>query len=105
VASTTWSWYQHGNVLTVAAIVILVLRDQVTFFHLTVFFWPPLTVLFWIPTIGTAAMVFFGYCLLARILSLMLWNRREASTLGLLKRTFLSASIAGNVMQGLPPTR
>lgn len=72
---------------------------------LAVFLWPPLTVLFWVPTIGTAAMVFFGYCPLARILSLMPWNRSEVFSLDLLKRTILSAPIEGNVMQGLPPAR
>lgn len=70
-----------------------------------VFLWPPLNVLFWVPAIGTAAMVFFGYCPLARILSLMSWNRSEALSTGLLKRTFLSAPVKGSVMQGLPPAR
>lgn len=72
---------------------------------LAVFLWPPIHVLFWVPAIGTATMVFFGYCPLARILSLMPWNRREAFSLGLLRRTFLSAPIRGNVLQGLPPAR
>jgi len=36
---------------------------------------PPLRWLYWIPAIGTLAQVLFGYCFLARCLSLMPWNR------------------------------
>lgn len=39
--------------------------------------WEPLRFLYWIQLIGTSAMVLVGYCLLARILSLMPWNLRE----------------------------
>ncbi|EWS58357.1 hypothetical protein Y694_03766 [Methylibium sp. T29-B] len=39
--------------------------------------WPPMKGLFWVPAIGTTAQVLFGYCLLARGLSLLPWNRRE----------------------------
>lgn len=64
--------------------------------------WQPLNVLFWIPAIGTVAQVLFGYCMLARCLSLMPWNRREPLSVEKLQRTFLSPPIKGNVMQGLP---
>lgn len=72
---------------------------------LTVFLWPPLHLLFWLPAIGTTAQVLFGYCPLARCLSLLPWNRTEDFSLDLVKRTFLSPPVRGNILQGLPPTR
>jgi hypothetical protein len=53
--------------------------------------WEPLNWLFWLPAIGTPAQVLFGYCTLARCLSLMPWNRREPLSTELVRRTFLSA--------------
>jgi hypothetical protein len=47
--------------------------------------------LYWLPTVGTLALVIFGYCLMARFLSLLPWNRREPISLDLIRRTFLSA--------------
>jgi hypothetical protein len=64
----------------------------------------PLQWIYWIPTIGTWAQVIFGYCTMARLVSLLPWNRREVFTLNLLKRTFLSPPVRGNILQGLPPT-
>lgn len=63
----------------------------------------PLQWIYWIPTIGTWAQVIFGYCTMARLVSLLPWNRREVFTLNLLKRTFLSPPVRGNILQGLPP--
>lgn len=59
--------------------------------------------LYWLPTLGTWARVIFGYCTLARTVSLLPWNRREALSLALLKRTYISAPVRGSIMQGLPP--
>jgi hypothetical protein len=58
--------------------------------------------IFWWQLIGTAAMVLFQYCFLARLLSLLPWNLKEPLTLAVIKRTFFSAPIQGNVLQGLP---
>lgn len=66
--------------------------------------WAPMNWLFWLPAVGTPAQVLFGYCTLARCLSLLPWNRREPLSGGLLRRTFLSAPVRGSVMQGLPET-
>jgi len=60
--------------------------------------------IFWWQLIGTSAMVLFEYCFLARCMSLMPWNKREAYTWKLIKRTFFSAPVKGNVLQGLPGT-
>jgi hypothetical protein len=50
----------------------------------------PIRWLFWLPTIGTFALVIFGYCLIARMLSLLPCNRTEPITADLVRRTFLS---------------
>ena len=69
---------------------------------LLAFLWPPLNLLYWWPVIGTFALVAFGYCFLARFMSLMPWNRREPLTWRLIRRTFFSAPVRGNILQGLP---
>ena len=63
----------------------------------------PLQWIFWIPTIGTWAQLIFGYCTMARLVSLCPWNRSEQLSWGLVLRTFLSAPVRGNILQGLPP--
>lgn len=67
--------------------------------------WPPMKGLFWVPAIGTTAQVLFGYCLLARGLSLLPWNRREPWSWRLLRRTLTAAPVRGSILQGLPATR
>lgn len=62
-----------------------------------------LQLLYWLQVIGTWIQVLFGYCMMARVVSLLPWNRNEAFSFGLLKRTFLSAPVRGNILQGLPP--
>ena len=62
-----------------------------------------LQLIYWIPMIGTWAQVLFGYCTMARTLSLLPWNRKEALSFALLKQTFLSVPVRGNILQGLPP--
>ena len=58
--------------------------------------------IFWWQLIGTAAMVFFSYCFLARVMSLMPWNKTGRYSMTLVKRTFLAAPVQGNILQGLP---
>ena len=57
---------------------------------LIICFVPPVRWLYWLPALGTLALVIFGYCLMARMLSLLPWNRAEPITADLLRRTFLS---------------
>jgi hypothetical protein len=71
---------------------------------LVVAFIPLLRWLYWVPMVGTFALVLFGYCLTARLLSLAPWNRRESVTFDLLCRTFLTPPVAGNIRHGLPAT-
>jgi len=51
---------------------------------------PPMRWIYWVPAVGTFALVIFGYCLMARMLSLLWWNRAEPITVDLLRRAFLS---------------
>jgi len=53
--------------------------------------WPPLAFIHWVQVAGTTAMVLFGYCPLARMLSLMPWNRRERLTWQALTATILAS--------------
>ena len=62
----------------------------------------PLQLIYWIPVIGTWAQIIFGYCTMARLVSLLPWNREEALTLELVRRTFFSRPVRGNILQGLP---
>jgi hypothetical protein len=45
---------------------------------------------YWVPTVGTFALVLFGYCLMARILSLLRGNRTEPMSVDLILRTLLT---------------
>lgn len=60
--------------------------------------WAPLTVLHWIQLVGTTAFLLVGYCFLARVLSLMPWNRSQALSLGLIRRTIFSAPVKGSIL-------
>lgn len=63
---------------------------------------PYMSWIFWWQLIGTTAMVLYQYCFLARVLSLMPWNKSEPYSMDLVKRTFLSAPVSGSILQGLP---
>lgn len=64
--------------------------------------WRPMNWLFLVPAIGTPAQVLFGYCTLARCLSLLPWNRCEPLSWRLVWRTFSAPPMKGSIMQGLP---
>jgi hypothetical protein len=66
--------------------------------------WKPMNWLFWVPAIGTPAQVLFGYCALARCLSLLPWNRSDPLSWRLVWRTFASPPVKGNIMQGQAAT-
>ena len=52
--------------------------------------WPLLAWVHWMQLLGTVVRVAIGYCLLARLVSLMPWNRVEPLSMPLLRRTFLT---------------
>jgi hypothetical protein len=63
---------------------------------------PGLRWFYWALGLGAMALVIFGYCIMARFLSLMPWNRTRPFTMRLLVRTFLSAPVMGRADHGLP---
>lgn len=67
--------------------------------------WSPLHWLFWLPAVGTLALVLFGYCLLARLLSLLPWNRHDPLSWQLVRRVFLAKPVRGSVLQGCQASR
>lgn len=58
-------------------------------------------IIYWLPVAGTWARSIFGYCLLARTLSLLPWNRQVPFSSGLLIRAFFSRPVRGAILQGL----
>ena len=60
---------------------------------LMICFIPGLRWLYWVPLIGTLALVICGYCLMARFLSLLPWNRAEASNAKSLWHTFIDPPV------------
>ena len=61
--------------------------------------------LYWVPCVGTWAQVIFGYCAMARFVSLLPWNREEPVTPNLIINTFLSPPVRGSVQQGFAASR
>ena len=107
--------YAAGFQLAISLTVVqllhyVVMQRSVSSFPVQVRFWylmlllvswlEPMQWLFWVPVIGTWAQIFFGYCTMARLVSLFPWNRTERFTVTMLKRTFLSAPVKGSVKQG-----
>lgn len=58
-------------------------------------FVPHMAVLLYITTIGLIGNLFFNYCLLARLLYLLPWNRDEQLTVGLVQRVFFTPPSQG----------
>ena len=100
--------------LTVFQLIHFAIRERsVTAFPVQVRFWylmlllvalpAPMHLVYWIPTVGTWAQLIFGYCTMARCVSLFPWNRSEPFSVALLMKTFFSRPVPGNILQGLPP--
>jgi hypothetical protein len=49
--------------------------------------------LYWLPVVGAWAQVLLGYCFMARMLSLLPWNRIEELSLPLVQKTFFSPPV------------
>lgn len=112
--------YQTGFILaiglTVFQLIHFMIREHsVAAFPVQVRFWylmlllvalpEPLQIIYWVPTVGTWAQLIFGYCTMARCVSLLPWNRSQPFSVDLLRRTFISRPVRGNILQGLPPAR
>jgi len=103
-------------VLTTIQLVHYVIRERsITAFPIQVRFWylmllliawfEPLQWIYWIPTIGTWAQIIFGYCTMARCVSLFSWNRNEQLSLDLVNKTFFSRPVRGSIKQGFSATQ
>lgn len=102
--------------LTVIQLIHFTIRERrIDAFPVQVRFWylmlllaalpEPLRIIYWVPTVGTWAQLIFGYCTMARCVSLLPWNRDERFSASLVARTFFSRPVPGNIMQGLPRTK
>jgi hypothetical protein len=60
--------------------------------------WPPLAFLHPLQLAGTCVSVTTGYCMLARLVSLLPWNRSRPLTLARLRRTFATGPVQGSVL-------
>lgn len=61
----------------------------------------PMQIIYWAPLVGTWIRVLFGYCIMARLISLLRWNRNAPLNFATLKRTFLTPPTRGSVLQQL----
>jgi len=97
--------------LTVFQLIHFIIGERsVTTFPIQVRFWylmlllvafiEPLQLLYWIPCVGTWAQIIFGYCAMARIVSLLPWNRDKPFSMSLLVDTFFTRPVRGSVQQG-----
>jgi hypothetical protein len=88
-------------VMTMVQLVMMLIRERIVsafavqlriayLILLGICFVPQMRWLYWLPLVGTFALVIFGYCLLARMLYLLPWNRMEPLSIDLLRRTFVS---------------
>jgi hypothetical protein len=105
--------YQAVVILNVIQVVHFAMRErsvtafpvQVRVAYLGLLFLSQAPYMIWIlwwQLIGTTAMVTVKYCFLARLMSLIPWNKSEEYSVDLFKRTFFTPPIEGNVLQGLP---
>jgi hypothetical protein len=95
-----WYWLVTAGLLTFGVSFPI----QVRFWYLMLLLvaWlEPLQWIYWIPTIGTWAQIIFGYCTMARCVSLLPWNRSEELSLDMLKKTLFSRPVRGSIRQGI----
>lgn len=57
--------------------------------------------LYWLPALGTPALVLFGYCPLARVMALAPWNRTRPFSLALLRRALFTPPRPGAAIDWL----
>jgi hypothetical protein len=65
---------------------------------------PRMEWIYWVPLVGTSAMVIVGYCPLLRLLSIAPWNRTKPLGLSLLWQVFVREPRTGGLLQGSSAT-
>jgi len=107
-------WFALAIGLSIFQLVHFVIRErsitafpvQVRFFYLLLLLVSlpqAMQWLYWLPIVGTWAQLIFGYCTMARCVSLFPWNRHEKFSVSLLEKTFLSRPVRGSILQGFLP--
>lgn len=92
-----------GVALTRAGFVFVSPRPALGYVLIAVVaFWEPLRAVYLIPLCGTWANVLFGYCPLARSLTLMSWNRSELLTADQVWRTIITPPTRGRFQPVAP---
>ena len=112
-----WAGILYGNVWAGAAIAFCFVQaghfgmEDKNFFSLTcqvryatagIFalgLWEPMAWILWVPAVGIAARLTVNYCLLARLVALLPWNRKEPLTRALVKARIFSAPVRGSVVR------
>lgn len=61
--------------------------------------WQPLRFLYWIPAAGLIFRLSVNYCLLARLMALLPWNRKQPLSRALVRRTLLTPPVEGSIQQ------
>ena len=84
-AQTLLFWRKAGDIRALNVQIRLSYTLLLTFSYV-----PQLRWFYWLIAIGTGALLIFGYCFVARTLSLLSWNRAEPLSYDLLRRTYLS---------------
>lgn len=56
----------------------------------------------WVPAIGTLARVLTGYCIMARMLMMLPFNREVRLSWAFIKEAFLTPPVRGCILHGLP---
>jgi hypothetical protein len=112
VAGWHWGYCLAGTLTMVQIVHFLILERSLMAFPVQVRvgylailllgIWEPMRWIYWVPMAGTWAVVLFGYCPLARLLSLMPWNRARPLSIRLVWQTITAQPLRGNVLQGLP---
>jgi hypothetical protein len=110
--------YQSGFILAICVTIFQLLHftireHSLTSFTVQVRFWylmlllaalpESLQIIYWILVVGTWARQIFGYCMMARCVSLLPWNRKQPLSLEFLLKTFCTRPVRGNILQGLSP--
>lgn len=78
---------------------------RIGFFLLTLAgLWPPLKLIYWLPAVGLLARITINYCFLARVMSLLPWNRSESFSFALFRRTIFSPPTEGSILKKKDPS-
>ena len=87
----SWSHYGVQNRLAYTLLMLVSFAPSIRWFY-------------WLPAIGTVALVTVGYCLMSRTLSVLPWNRTEPLSLDFLRRAFLTPPVAGRIHEPITDT-